>query len=109
MFCSHHSYASYNSSFGIYGAILSMKNPLKLDRNEQMRLFYDIFPDLEDDYEAWQDFQHLVYNIIKRWGVLDKILKTDEEIIYCPYCGKESLNKEKFRIHQLKECEKLIL
>lgn len=48
-----------------------MKN-YKLNRQEQEELFYKLFPDCKDDYEKWQDFQLLIYNITRRWKSLEK-------------------------------------
>lgn len=42
----------------------------KLDRHEQDKLFRKLFPEMT--YTDWQDFQLLVYNIIRRWKVLDE-------------------------------------
>lgn len=40
---------------------------IKLNRVEQEQLFHKLFPEFKDDYEKWQDFQKLIYNIIRRW------------------------------------------
>lgn len=44
-----------------------MPENIRLERWEQEELFYKLFPHFRDDYDKWQDFQLLVYNIIERW------------------------------------------
>ena len=47
-----------------------MPRKYKLDRQEQEELYHKLFPG--KDYEHWQDFQKLIYNIIRRWKGVDK-------------------------------------
>lgn len=39
----------------------------KLNRQEQEELYYELFPEDKDNFEKWQKFQLLIYNIIRRW------------------------------------------
>ena len=69
MFCSYHSNASYNSSIGIYGVVLSMNYWLKKSINISQLMLIDTYKDRLEYLCIIQRFFIKMYfrSLTKRW------------------------------------------